>query len=59
MAIDGLSFFDVKEIPNIPSYVIPVELSNIKFDCDLTKIRVASKETTPSLNTILFNSLGL
>lgn len=59
MAIDGLSFFDVKEIPNIPSYVIPVELSNIKFDCDLTKIRVASKETNPSLNTILFNSLGL
>ena len=59
MAIDNLSFFDVKEIPNIPSDVIPIELSNIKFDCDLTKIRVASKETTPSLNTILFNSLGL
>ena len=59
MAIDGLSFFDVKDIPNIPSEIIPAELSNIKFDCDLTKIRVASKETNPFLNTILFNSLGL
>ena len=59
MAIDGLSFFDVNEIPNIPSDVIPIELSNIKFDCDLTRIKVASKETNPVLNTILFNSIGL
>lgn len=59
MAVDGLSFFDAKDMPCIPVDVIPAELSNIKFDCDLTKTRVASKDTSPSLNTILFKSLGL
>ena len=59
MAIDGLSFFDVKDIPNIPAEVIPSELSNIKFDCDLTKSKVASKDLNPFLNTTLFKSLGL
>lgn len=59
MAVDGLSFFDAKDIPCIPVDIIPAELSNIKFDCDLTKTRVASKDTSPFLNTILFKSLGL
>lgn len=59
MAVEGLSFFDAKDIPCIPVDIIPAELSNIKFDCDLTKTRVASKDTSPFLNTILFKSLGL
>lgn len=59
MAIDKLSFYDFKSIPCIPVDAIPSELSNIKFDCDLTNIDVVSKETISTLNTILFNSLGI
>ena len=59
MAVDELSFYDSKDIPSIPSDVIPVELSNLKFDCDLSKVNTASKEANVTLNTILFNSAGL
>lgn len=59
MAVDTLAFYDSRDIPSIPVDVIPSEFSNIRFDCDLSKVKVASNKSNATLNTILFNSVGL
>lgn len=42
-SVDNLLFFKSSEIPNIDLKHIPVEISNIHFDCDLTKVGSVKK----------------
>lgn len=54
LAVDSLAFYDIKDIPKIESFNIPSELSNVRFDCDLTRIRKVSKR---KFRSKLFKSL--
>lgn len=53
-AIDYLQYFDVKSIPSIENSIIPIQISSVKFDCDLTGINAADLS---AYNSKLFDSL--
>lgn len=53
-AVDSLSYYDFKNIPKISSETLPNELSNVKFDCNLTCIE---KQKSFSGTSILFKAL--
>lgn len=57
LAIDELAFFDSANIPKIAEEFIPVEISNIRFSCDLTGVPVIEKDKLQSSQSILFRSL--
>jgi hypothetical protein len=38
-AVDSIACFDIKDIPNISSQKIPIEISNVHFDCNLSKTK--------------------
>ncbi|WP_241279552.1 PD-(D/E)XK motif protein [Chryseobacterium cucumeris] len=59
MAIDSLTFYNAKNIPNILSSNIPSELSNITFDCDLTSVSEIKTGENQFEQNILFLELGL
>jgi Putative PD-(D/E)XK family member, (DUF4420) len=54
LAIDSLQFYDCENIPKIDLQTIPIEVSNVRFDSDLTNIQPIKKNKTKS---ILHNSL--
>lgn len=56
-AIDETVFIDSNDIPTIPGSVIPTELSNIKFSCDLTNIVTIKVDELNNSSEILFRSL--
>ena len=49
LAIDSLAFFDSELIPKIETSSIRLEVSNIHFDCDLSKTEELKKMPTNSL----------
>lgn len=59
MAIDSLTFYNAKNIPNILSSNIPSELSNISFDCDLNSVSEIKAGENQFEQNILFLELGL
>lgn len=54
LAIDTLDFYESNSVPKIPTTNIPPELSNIRFDSDLTIVKPISKTKA---KTILHKSL--
>lgn len=54
-AVDSLSFYDYKVIPSIPADSIPISISNVRFDSDLTLINSISKYELNNLQSTLFN----
>ncbi|MEI6821436.1 MAG: PD-(D/E)XK motif protein, partial [Bacteroidota bacterium] len=53
-ATDYLNYFDYNDIPKLNISEIPTQISNVKFDCDLTDIEPINK---PLINSTLFESL--
>lgn len=49
LAVDSLAFFDSELVPKIEASSIREEVSNVHFDCDLSKIEKLKKMTTNSL----------
>ncbi|NEW79642.1 MAG: PD-(D/E)XK motif protein [Gelidibacter sp.] len=49
LALDSLAFFDSEFVPKIEVSSIRQEISNIHFDCDLSKIEELKKMSTNSL----------
>jgi hypothetical protein len=54
LAVDSLAFFDSEIVPKIDASSIKQEISNIYFDCDLSKIQETKKINT---NSFLHKSL--
>lgn len=55
LAIDELAFYESDVVPKIALTNIPLELSNIRFDCDLTDVKQIKKiKTKSSLHKALF-----
>ena len=49
LALDSLAFFDSEFVPKIESSSIRQEISNVHFDCDLSKTEELKKMSTNSL----------
>lgn len=49
LAVDSLAFFDSELVPKIDNLSIRQEISNVHFDCDLSKIEEFKKIATNSL----------
>lgn len=47
-AVDEIKYFDIKSIPSLNHFKIPSEITNIKFDCDLTDVEAISAVKTDS-----------
>lgn len=58
-ASDSLSFYDVMEIPHIHINAIPVQVTNVSFDCDLTSVSTILEKENDIKNSLLFKSLGI
>lgn len=58
-AIDTLSFFDFKDIPTINSGNIPNEVSNVRFDCDLSRVQTIKDKIFDTSHSPLFRSIQL
>jgi len=59
LASDSLVFYDIVDIPKIPLDSIPEQISNIKFDCNLTNILTITDKEDDLNKYKLFKSLGL
>jgi hypothetical protein len=53
-AINSIMYFNVNEIPSIISNVIPSEITNLKFDCNLTNVKVIEEEL---INSVLLKAM--
>ncbi|MES2799818.1 MAG: PD-(D/E)XK motif protein [Bacteroidota bacterium] len=58
-ASDSLSFYEVMDIPRIHINAIPVQITNVTFDCDLTNIPTILEKEQNIQESLLFKSLGL
>lgn len=58
-ASDTLSFFDFQDVPAISITDIPNEVSNVHFDCDLSKIITIKETVFNASKSLLFKSLQL
>lgn len=58
-ASDSLSFYAIMDIPRIPINVIPVEVSNVTFDCELTSVPTILENGYDISGSLLFKSLGI
>ncbi len=59
LASDSLAFYNIEDIPHIKIESVPLQVSNVTFDSDLTNIpNVLEKEFNPG-DSLLFKSLGL
>ena len=54
LATDSLQFYDCENIPKIDLQTIPIDVTNIRFDSDLTNIQPIKKS---KIKSILHNSL--
>ena len=57
-AIDSIAFFDYKNIPTIKND-IPIEISNISFNCNLSNIETINNKDINLSGSTLFKSLQL
>jgi hypothetical protein len=48
LAVNEFKLYDINSIPSLNLLEIPSEITNIKFDCDLTNVEVISKIQTDS-----------
>jgi hypothetical protein len=58
-ASDSLNFYEVKDIPSISVGTIPSEVSNVKFDCDLSNVPTTFEKMYDFQDSLLFKSLGI
>jgi len=58
-ASDSLSFYEVMDIPRIDINEIPVQVTNVTFDCDLTHVPTVLDKKYDIQDSLLFKSLGL
>lgn len=58
-AFDTLAFFDFKDIPTISSDNIPSEVSNVRFDCDLSRVLTIKDKFFDTLQSSLFKSIQI
>lgn len=58
-ASDSLSFYKVMDIPRIHINAIPVQVTNVTFDCDLTSIPTILEKENDIQASLLFKSLGI
>jgi hypothetical protein len=56
-AHDTLVFYDFKDIPTINSKIIPNDISNIRFDCDLSNLETIKDKDLDITQSPLFSSL--
>jgi hypothetical protein len=47
-AKDSVAFFDINDIPKLNTSSIPLEISNIHFDCSLNNLKNANLKTYKS-----------
>ena len=48
LALNEFRFYDIHSIPSLNLFEIPTEITNIKFDCDLTNVEAIGKIQTDS-----------
>lgn len=56
-ALDTLAFYDFKDIPTIYNKSIPTEISNIRYDCDLSGLKTIKDKELNTSQSPLFRSL--
>lgn len=59
LASDSLSFYEVTDIPHININLIPIQVTNVTFDCDLTNIPTVLDREFEIKDSLLFKSLGI
>ena len=52
-AIDTLQFFDFRDIPTINQDLLRSEISNIRFDCDLSRLPTIKDKKNEISNSII------
>ncbi len=57
LAIDELRFYNSLDVPKINKELIPTEISNIKFQCNLTHIKAINRNDTFINDSQLFSKL--
>ena len=57
LAIDELKFYDSEIVPKIKKEDIPNEISNVKFQCNLTNIQAINRNDALLNNNQLFSKL--
>ena len=57
LAVDEIRFFDSNSIPKIKKENIPVEISNVKFSCNLSSLPYMTKDELNLSQSNLFRSL--
>lgn len=58
-ALDTLAFYDFKDIPTIQHDIIPHEISNLRFDCDLSRVATISDKDFNTTQSPLFRSIQI
>lgn len=58
-ACDTLIFYDYKDIPTIDTKSIPKEISNIRFDVDLSQCKSLKNKSINSFQSLIFKSIKL
>lgn len=58
-ALDTLAFFDFKDIPTISNDNIPDEVSNVRLDCDLSRVVTIKDKVFNISRSPLFRSLRI
>jgi len=58
-ASDSLSFYSALDIPRIDINLIPIQVTNVKFDCDLTNVPTILENKYDISDSLLFKSLGI
>lgn len=58
-AIDTLAFFDFSDIPTIQNEDIPTEISNVRFDCDLSHVHTIKDKFFDTSKSPLFRSIQI
>jgi len=58
-ALDTLAFFDFKDIPAINSDNIPEEVSNVRLDCDLSRVITIKDKAFDTSQSPLFRSIQI
>ncbi|MET7029799.1 PD-(D/E)XK motif protein [Sediminicola luteus] len=55
LAINSIKYYDIQDVPTIVNALIPLEITNVKFDCDLTGVSEIHEQSTNSkLSNALF-----